>query len=175
MIQKQTTMVNACKFQNNLTVAMDKQWTLPIKNQPAQIIETQCSKKRKVQKHTDTKTLENQIQKCQMEIAMLKLHQKELIRNLLNVEIERDRLKTELEAMQVNRADAKVASLISFCNTLLTGTNTHASKLAQKRSKASVIQRCPDAMLNELRGFFNSSPDLAVAGWPPEKWMCALK
>ena len=105
---------------------------------------------------------------------MLKLHQKELIRHLLNVEIERDRIKAELETVQRTRADTKNASLGCLVHILFSGINTHASKLAQKRIKASVIQRCPDAMLKELHGFFNSSLDLAVAE-PLEKWMRPLK
>lgn len=151
---------------------MTKQWTLPLRHHAAETIDIPSSKKSRIQKHTDAKNMENQVQKCQMEIAMLKVHQKELIRNLLNVEIERDRLKTELETVQRTHADTKYASLVCLCNMLLTGISTHASKLAQKRIKASVIQRCPDVMLKELRGFFNSFPDLAVA---VDKWMCPLK
>ena len=75
--------------------AMVKQWTLPLRGIPPEIIDAAPSRKRKIVKSTDTKQLEHELKKSQLEVAMLKLHQKDLIRQLLELEFERDRLKHE--------------------------------------------------------------------------------
>ena len=155
-------MVNSCKFQDSLTIPMTKQWMLPLKNYLAEIVDI-LSLKRKIQKHTDTKHLENDVQKACMEVAMLKLHQKDLIRNLWEVEFERDKLRNELEAVRTICADTKLASLVCFTKIIITGINIHASKLAQKRIKASVVQRCPEMMLEQLRLLFGFCHGLTEA------------
>ena len=110
---------------------MTKQWTLPLRGKPADIIDVAPSRKRRINKFKDTQQLGNEPNKSQMEVAMLKLHQKELIRQLLGLEFERDQLKNEVEAMRANNADTKVASLAWLSNILIQGIHTYASKLAQ--------------------------------------------
>ena len=65
-----------------------------IETSPSELIDLPSSKKRKLQKQPDFKHLHDQIVKYQMEIHILKVHQKEIIQHLLNVEIERDKLKS---------------------------------------------------------------------------------
>ena len=79
---------------------------------------------------------------------MLKAHQKENIQNLLNVEIERDKLRADLEAAEMNRTHT--SSLICFVQMLMDGVDEHTSKRGQKRIKEQMKQRCPGDLLDQV-------------------------
>ena len=129
------------------TMAQGKQYTLPFKNQPSELVEI-APKERKVDKHVGLKYLQDQIVRHQMEMQMLKAHQKENIQNLLNVEIERDKLRADLEAAEMNRTHT--SSLICFVQMLMNGVDEHTSKRGQKRIKEQMKQRCPGDLLDQV-------------------------
>ena len=72
---------------------MTKQWTLPQRGKPSELIDVAPSNNRKIIKFTDTKQPTNNSKQSQVEVAMVKYHQTELIRQWLGLESERDQHK----------------------------------------------------------------------------------
>ena len=94
-----------------------KQWTLPLKTCAPQLVEIQPSKKRKLQKDVGLQTLQNEIAKFRTENKMLKDFQKELTRDLLNMEMERNMLKGEVESLYMKKNH--VASLMCILEIMM--------------------------------------------------------
>ena len=74
-------MSNEWRFTNTMT--QGRQYTLPLRNHPSELIDFHSSKKRKLQKQPDFKHLQDQIARHQMEIHILKVHQKEIFQNFI--------------------------------------------------------------------------------------------
>ena len=136
-----------------------KQWSLPLKNCPPEIVEIPQSKRRRIQKDLGVQSLQNEIAKIKAENKMLKEHQKELFGNLLNIEMERNMLKEEVQALYMKKN--QVSSLICILEIIMAGVEKYGSKLAKKRIIAAVRERTPDGVLHDFRTVLTSTPEIS--------------
>ena len=131
-------------------------WTLPLKGHPTHLIDVPEPKKRRTQKDLGVQNLQNQITKLKSENSLLKDNQKELIRDLLNMEIERDILKEDAKSLYMKKQ--QVSSLLCILEILLDSIDKYSSKMFKKRIKIIIQQQCPNMALETLRALFSSSP-----------------
>ena len=91
--------------------------------------------------------------KLKSENSLLKDNQKDLIRDLLNMEIERDILKEDATSLYMKRQ--QVTSLVCILETLLVSIDKYSSKLSQKRIKTTLQHQCPELALDTLRNLLS--------------------